>query len=173
VVQGPRHAKVRSGDGPPRAVEQPQGVAVPASALESLALLLAGRRLPPAMLDELTAAGEVPWAGQGLAARQRRLGVAADRRRRRPDTPAVGSFQPTPAARQRSRGAGRAALFFRQLSDRRLTDDPALVAALWDSSGPAGSPTTPRSLRALLSGGRTTHGAKKALHDRAAGTGRR
>ena len=36
----------------------------------------------PALLDELTAAGEVLWAGHGRAARRRRLGLAAPRRHR-------------------------------------------------------------------------------------------
>ena len=55
----------RGVDGLLRAVEQLQGVAVPASALESLVLPSRVAGYSPAMLDELTAAGEVLWAGQG------------------------------------------------------------------------------------------------------------
>lgn len=70
VVDGRRPARLRGVDGLARVVEQLAGVAVPASALETLVL---PARLPdyhPAMLDELTAAGEVLWAGHAsLAAR--------------------------------------------------------------------------------------------------------
>ncbi len=57
-------------DGVARAVEQLAGVAVPASALETHVLPARVSDYSPAMLDELTAAGEVLWAGHGsLAAR--------------------------------------------------------------------------------------------------------
>ena len=48
-----------------RAVEQLQGVAVPASALERLVLPARVADYSPALLDELCAAGEVLWAGAG------------------------------------------------------------------------------------------------------------
>ncbi|MBD3932590.1 ATP-dependent helicase [Streptomyces chumphonensis] len=56
---------LRGVDGLARAVEQLQGAAVPASALERL--VLPGRVVgyAPAMLDELTTTGEVLWAGAG------------------------------------------------------------------------------------------------------------
>ncbi|HEY2284685.1 MAG TPA: ATP-dependent helicase, partial [Streptosporangiaceae bacterium] len=47
------------------AVEQLAGVAVPASALETLVLPGRVPGYSPALLDELTAAGEVAWAGAG------------------------------------------------------------------------------------------------------------
>jgi ATP-dependent Lhr-like helicase len=57
-----------SGSGPDalaRAIEQLGGVAVPASALESVILASRVSDYSPAMLDELVARGEVVWAGQG------------------------------------------------------------------------------------------------------------
>ena len=67
---GVRRGSIRGVDGLVRVVEQLAGAVVPASALETLVL---PARLPdyePRMLDELTGAGEVVWAGHGsLAAR--------------------------------------------------------------------------------------------------------
>ena len=48
-----------------RVVEQLAGAAVPASALETLVLPVRVADYTPALLDELTAAGEVIWAGAG------------------------------------------------------------------------------------------------------------
>ena len=57
-------------DGLARVVEQLAGYPVPASALETLVLPARVLDYAPAMLDELTAAGEVLWAGHAsLAAR--------------------------------------------------------------------------------------------------------
>jgi ATP-dependent Lhr-like helicase len=56
---------LRGMDGLARAVEQLQGAAVPASALEKLVLPSRVAGYTPAMLDELTASGEVLWAGAG------------------------------------------------------------------------------------------------------------
>src|SRR3712207_7874586 len=56
----------RSGvDGVLAVVEQLAGALVPASALETLVLPTRVRDYSPAMLDELTSAGEVLWAGAG------------------------------------------------------------------------------------------------------------
>ncbi|MFV0407567.1 MAG: ATP-dependent helicase [Propioniciclava sp.] len=52
-------------DGTLHAVEQLAGVAVPASALESLILPVRVRGYQPQFLDELCAAGEVIWMGHG------------------------------------------------------------------------------------------------------------
>ena len=155
----------RGVDGLLRAVEQLQGVAVPASALESLVLPSRVAGYSPAMLDELTAAGEVLWAGQGsLPGNDGWVSLqtadAADL-----ILPAVGELSSTPLHDSVLAALdGGQAMFFRQLSDRAGSlDDPALVAALWDLVW-AGRVTndTLGPLRALLSGGRTTHGAKKA-----------
>ncbi|WP_369375932.1 ATP-dependent helicase [Streptomyces sp. cg36] len=56
---------LRGIDGLARAVEQLQGAAVPASALEKLILPSRVSDYGPALLDELTTTGEVLWAGAG------------------------------------------------------------------------------------------------------------
>ena len=62
--------RLRGTEGLLRAVEQLAGAVVPASALESLVLPARVVDYDPRMLDELTGAGEVLWAGHGpLAAR--------------------------------------------------------------------------------------------------------
>src|SRR5690606_40870374 len=65
---GKGHA-LRGIDGLVRAVEQLQGASVPASALEKLVLPSRVAGYTPAMLDELTAAGEVVWAGDRKSTR--------------------------------------------------------------------------------------------------------
>jgi ATP-dependent Lhr-like helicase len=55
----------RGVDGVLRAVEQLAGLPLPASALESLILPSRVLNYSPALLDELTLAGEVVWAGAG------------------------------------------------------------------------------------------------------------
>ena len=57
--------RMRGTDGVLAVVEQLAGALVPASALESLVLPARVRDYSPAMLDELTSAGEVLWAGAG------------------------------------------------------------------------------------------------------------
>ncbi|MDQ4215672.1 DEAD/DEAH box helicase [Microbacterium sp. ASV81] len=52
-------------DGVATVIEQLAGVPIPASAWESLVLPQRVRDYSPAMLDELTSAGEVVWAGHG------------------------------------------------------------------------------------------------------------
>jgi ATP-dependent Lhr-like helicase len=56
---------LRGTDGLLRAVEQLAGAAVPASALETLVLPARVTDYSPALLDELTTAGEVLWCGHG------------------------------------------------------------------------------------------------------------
>ncbi|WP_020576472.1 ATP-dependent helicase [Actinopolymorpha alba] len=57
--------RLRGTDGVLRVIEQLAGCAVPASALERLVLASRVADYSPAMLDELTATGEVVWAGHG------------------------------------------------------------------------------------------------------------
>ena len=59
---------LRGTDGLLRAVEQLAGALIPASALESLVLPARIPGYTPAMLDELTTAGEVLWTGHGSLA---------------------------------------------------------------------------------------------------------
>ena len=56
---------LRGVDGVLAAIEQLQGVALPASAWESLVLPARVRDYSPALLDQLLAAGEVRWHGHG------------------------------------------------------------------------------------------------------------
>ncbi len=56
---------LRGIDGLVTAIDQLAGVAIPASAWESLVLPSRVRDYSPAMLDELTTTGEVLWAGRG------------------------------------------------------------------------------------------------------------
>jgi ATP-dependent Lhr-like helicase len=124
-------------------VEQLAGAPIPASALESLVL---PARLPgysPALLDELTAAGEVTWAGCGtLAGGDGWLALAptdvADLLL--PDLEPEPQSGPLHTALLESL-AGGGALFFRQLADAAagcliaagepIPDDSAVVTALW------------------------------------------
>ncbi|WP_307844802.1 Lhr family ATP-dependent helicase [Actinotalea solisilvae] len=70
VVDRPGAVRLRGVDGVARVVEQLAGVALPASAWETLVLPARVPGYQPAMLDELTAGGEVLWAGHAsLAAR--------------------------------------------------------------------------------------------------------
>ena len=57
--------RMRGVDGVARAIEQLAGVPLPASAVESLILPARVADYAPAMLDELTASGEVLWCGAG------------------------------------------------------------------------------------------------------------
>jgi ATP-dependent Lhr-like helicase len=125
-------------------VEQLAGAPIPASALETLVL---PARLPgysPALLDELTAAGEVTWTGcGGLAGSDGWLALApadvADLLL--PDIDPEPPATPLHTALLGALGGG-GALFFRQLADvagaaliaqgEPAPDDAALVAAIWD-----------------------------------------
>ncbi|MFI1195755.1 ATP-dependent helicase [Micromonospora sp. NPDC020750] len=139
------------------AVEQLQGAAVPASALERLVLPCRVADYSPAQLDELCASGEVVWAGAGaISGGDGWVTLAyAD------SAPLL--FPPPDDALTRTplhdavldALADGQALFFRSLSDRvESTDDAALTAALWDLVW-AGHLTndTLAPLRAALGGG--------------------
>jgi len=155
----------RGADGLLRAVEQLQGAVVPASALESLVLPSRVAGYGPMLLDELTAAGEVLWAGHGSLPGNDgwvslQLADSADlllpEQLEHPGTPLhVAVLEAL---------AGGQALFFRSLSDRASSlDDVALQQAVWDLvwSGHLTNDTL-SPLRALLGAGRTTHSAKRA-----------
>jgi ATP-dependent helicase Lhr and Lhr-like helicase len=153
-------------DGLVRAVEQLQGAAVPASALESLVLPSRAAGYTPSMLDELTASGEVLWAGHGsLPGNDGWVSLqpadSAELLLPAPDPDAVRT--PLHAQLLDALDGGQA-LFFRGISDRvGSLDDAALVAALWDLVW-AGHLTndTLAPLRALLGAGRTSHASRRA-----------
>src|SRR3712207_1816647 len=153
-----------------RAVEQLQGAAVPASALETLVLPSRVTGYSPALLDELTASGELLWAGSGSLPGNDgwvclQLADSADLL-----LPPVGELSSTPVHDTVLDALdGGQALFFRQLSERvtragaGIVDDTALAAAVWDLvwSGHLTNDTL-GPLRALLGTGRTSHSTARA-----------
>ncbi|KGH47912.1 DEAD/DEAH box helicase [Modestobacter caceresii] len=152
--------RMRGVDGVLAVVEQLAGALVPASALESLVLPSRVQDYSPAMLDELTSAGEVLWAGAGgLSGGDGWVTlVPADL------APLLLPEPPGGATTEGGIGqllldelAGGQALFFRALSDRvGATDDTALAEEVWDLVW-AGALTndTLAPLRTRLSGGGT------------------
>ncbi|MEU0459177.1 DEAD/DEAH box helicase, partial [Streptomyces sp. NPDC006129] len=166
---------LRGIDGLVRAIEQLQGASVPASALEKLVLPSRVVNYTPALLDELTAAGEVVWAGAGsLPGKDGWVSLyVAD---------AAPLLLPPPhpleltALHQSVLDAlsGGYGLFFRQIADRvRATThpdatDPQLADALWDLawSGRLTNDTL-SPMRSLLGSGRTAgstaHRAKRTV----------
>jgi Lhr-like helicases len=152
------------------AIEQLQGAAVPASALETLVLPARVPGYEPAMLDELTASGEVIWAGQGaLPGGDGWVALYFA------DTaplllPEPAEITMTPLHEQVLDAlSGGGALFFRDLSTRvGSLDDAALVAALWDlvwSGRVSGDTLAP--LRAVLGTGRPAHRPRATRRRRA------
>jgi ATP-dependent Lhr-like helicase len=153
--------RLRGAAGVLRVVESLQGAAVPASALESLVLPARVSGYSPAMLDELCAAGEVVWAGHGTLPGSDgwlSLHLADSAALTLPDAAPEAVTTPLHQAVLDALAPG-GAFFFRQLSDAAgSTDDPALVAALWDLvwSGHVTNDTL-GPVRALTSGGRGAH----------------
>jgi ATP-dependent helicase Lhr and Lhr-like helicase len=153
--------RLKGVEGVLRVVEQLQGAAVPASALESLVLPARVTGYSPAMLDELCAAGEVLWAGHGSLPGSDgwvslHLADAASVTLPDPD-PDAASTPLHEALLDALSGGG--AFFFRQLSDAAAaTDDRDTLAALWDLVwGAHLSGDTLAPVRALTAGGRGTH----------------
>ncbi|HEY6479920.1 MAG TPA: ATP-dependent helicase [Streptosporangiaceae bacterium] len=145
------------------AVEQLAGVAVPASALETLVLPGRVPGYSPALLDELTAAGEVAWAGAGALPGGDGWLVLAPAETAPLLLPEPGEITMTPVheALLEVLGGG-GALFFRGLSDQVAAalggaggSDQAVASAIWDLVW-AGRVTndTLAPLRTVLSTGR-------------------
>ena len=147
------------------AIEQVQGVAVPASAWERLVLPARVADYTPPQLDELCASGEVLWAGSGSIAGGDgwvTLAYAESAPLLLPPPDEELAATPLHQSILSALEEGQA-LFFRSLSDRiGSTDDTALAAAVWDLVW-AGHLTndTFAPLRALL-GGSGAHRAKAA-----------
>ncbi|MFC5287707.1 ATP-dependent helicase [Actinokineospora guangxiensis] len=155
-------------------VEQLAGAPLPASALESLLL---PARLPgysPALLDELTSAGEVTWCGTGsLAGGDGWVALAPadvadlllpELEETVPDTPLHGAVLSA---------LDGGALFFRQLADRAgavLLDggaetpgDVDVITALWDLVwGGLVTNDTLAPLRAVVTGKGAAHRARRS-----------
>ena len=150
-------------------IERLGGAPVPASALETLVLPGRVAGYSPALLDELTSAGEIVWAGAGaLPGGDGWLVLApADGASLLLPEPAEVSMTPLHSAVLEALGGG-GALFFRMLSDRvgGLLDGPApadaeVADAIWDLVW-AGLLTndTLGPLRVLLGGGAAAAGRR-------------
>ncbi|WP_285787340.1 ATP-dependent helicase [Micromonospora sp. NBRC 101691] len=145
------------------ALEQLQGVAVPASALERLVLPTRVADYSPAFLDELCASGELVWAGSGAISGGDgwvTLAYADAAPLLLPPPDEALTLTPAHQAVLDALADGQA-LFFRSLADRVGSgDDAALTAVLWDLVW-AGHLTndTLAPLRALL-GGAGAHRAR-------------
>ncbi|GAA1812945.1 Lhr family helicase [Actinomadura chokoriensis] len=165
-------SRLRGIDALVQAIEQLQGAAVPASALESLILPSRVPGYTPAMLDELTSAGEVVWAGQGgLPGGDGWVALyLADTAPLLMPEPAEITLTPVHRAVLDALGDG-GALFFRTLSDRVNQDatanDADLVTAVWDLvwSGHLTNDTM-APLRAALGSGRPTHRSRTTRRGR-------
>ncbi|WP_328916547.1 MULTISPECIES: ATP-dependent helicase [unclassified Streptomyces] len=153
---------LRGTDGLARAVEQLQGAAVPASALEKLVLPSRVTGYTPAMLDELTASGEILWAGAGaLPGKDGWVALyPADSAPLLLPAPQPLELSPLHEAVLTALSGGYG-LFFRQIADQARAagvdaSDPQLADAVWDLawSGRLTNDTL-APLRALLGSGRT------------------
>jgi ATP-dependent helicase Lhr and Lhr-like helicase len=160
-------------------VEQLAGAAVPASALETLVLPGRVPGYSPALLDELTAAGEVAWSGAGGLPGGDGWLVLAPADAAPLLLPEPGEITMTPlheAVLAALDGGG--ALFFRALADRVAAQaghapaDQALVSAIWDLVW-AGRLTndTLAPLRTVLSTGRPVADPDAAAAALASGNG--
>ncbi|WP_425567080.1 ATP-dependent helicase [Nonomuraea helvata] len=143
-----------------RSIEQLQGAAVPASALETLVLPSRVPGYHPALLDELTSSGDVMWAGQGsLPGGDGWVSLYyADTAPLLLPEPAEITMTPLHERVLELLGGG-GALFFRGISDQLGSlDDATLAAALWDlvwAGRISGDTLAP--LRATLGTGRPAH----------------
>ena len=137
--------RLRGVDGVVTVIEQLAGCAVPASALESLVLPSRVADYQPSMLDELSATGEVLWAGHGGLPGSDgwvSLHMADTAHLTLPDHGELERSDDHEAVLEALSGGG--AYFFRQLATAVGTsDDKALSAALWDLawSGRVGNDT--------------------------------
>jgi ATP-dependent Lhr-like helicase len=169
--------RARGVDGVLRVVEQLAGAWLPASALETLVIPSRVPGYTPALLDELTAAGEVIWSGHGsLPGDDGWIALhPADLAPLTLPEPEP-EFEPDELHLQILQAlTGGGAYFFRALSDAvGGPEDAKLVEALWDLVW-AGliSNDTLAALRSKLSGGKTTHRTKAATpRARYGGSGR-
>jgi ATP-dependent Lhr-like helicase len=150
---GPRSADL---DALFRVVEQLQGAAVPASALERQVLAARFPGYHPGLLDQLCASGEVVWAGAGaLGSDDGWVGLyLAEGAPLLLPEPLPVELSPL-ATQVRDALATNGAMFFRQLSDTVAPpNDSELLLAVWELvwSGHVTNDTL-APLRALVSGG--------------------
>ena len=151
-------------DGVVSVVEQLAGCPVPASALESLVLPSRVSDYEPSMLDELTATGEVLWAGHAALPGNDgwvSLHLTDQAPLTLPEPTAVALTDLHQAVLDALAPGG--AWFFRQLSDTvGSLDDVALSVALWELvwAGHVANDTL-APLRALTRSGSTTHRSRR------------
>ena len=152
--------RLRGVDGVASVIEQLEGARIPASAWESLILPARVADYRPSMLDELSNAGEVLWAGAGtLAGNDGWISLHLAETAQLTLPPPLDA-ESTPLQQQilTTLGDG-GGYFFRQLAGAvGSQDDAELVAALWDLvwAGLVNNDTF-GPVRALLAGGHTAH----------------
>ncbi len=161
--------RLRGVDGVLAAVEQLAGCPLPASALEPLVLAARVPGYEPALLDELTAGGEVLWAGHGqLPGNDGWISLhLADQAPLTLPEPETGDLPPLAEHILAALAPG-GAWFFRQLSEQvrglagESVTDTELATALWQLvwSGHVGNDTL-APLRSLAGSGATTHRSRR------------
>lgn len=165
-VQAPgTRGGLRGVDGVLQVIDQLAGVALPASAWETLVLPSRVTDYSTSMLDELTATGEVLWSGGGTLPGndgwvRLHLAETASTTLAEPDGGETTELQRDVLGAL----AGGGAYFFRQLGQAvGSTDDQALTTALWDLVW-AGQITndTFAPLRAMLGGKARSTSAPRA-----------
>jgi ATP-dependent Lhr-like helicase len=126
-------ADLRGADGVLAVVEQLQGAAIPLSVLDSLVLPARVRDYNPAMLDELTTAGEVTWMGVGSLPRGDGWVALASTSRAALvfDAPDESALTPDHVALLDVLGGG-GAWFFRDLAARLERPDKEVTQLLLD-----------------------------------------
>ncbi|WP_183091523.1 ATP-dependent helicase [Streptomyces radicis] len=161
-VGEPGRGGLRGIEGLVRAIEQLQGAPVPASALERLVLPSRVSGYAPPLLDELTASGEVVWAGAGaLPGKDGWVALyPADTAPLLLPPPHPLELSPLHRAVLDALSGGYG-LFFRQIAEQvgaagHEASDAALTEAVWELawSGRLTNDTL-GPLRALLGSGRT------------------
>jgi ATP-dependent Lhr-like helicase len=159
-------SRARGAEGLLRVVEQLAGAVVPASALETTVLPSRLAAYSPALLDELTAAGEVLWAGVGSLPGGDGWVALAPAEIADLVLPEVGAPDLGPLHQAVLDALdGDQALFFRSLSDRvGSTDDAELLVVVWDLvwAGLLTNDTLAPLRVALGSAGRPAAGRRRA-----------
>ncbi|MDR0627936.1 MAG: hypothetical protein LBG11_11910, partial [Bifidobacteriaceae bacterium] len=157
--------KLRGADGVLSAIGSLAGAAVPASALESLILPSRVRDYSPAALDELIAAGEVAWVGQGKTATAdgiiRLFALSTEDRLLADAEPPPGGSTSAELLRQLADGG---AFWPFELAERMGTgaDSGDLRQAIWELVwGGWITADSFHPLRAFLAGGKTVHRVSK------------
>ncbi|RJT88937.1 DEAD/DEAH box helicase [Cryobacterium melibiosiphilum] len=152
--------RLRGVDGVASVIEQLEGARIPASAWESLILPARVADYRPAMLDELSNAGEVLWAGAGtLAGNDGWISLHLAETAQLTLPPPLDAETTALQREILSTLADGGGYFFRQLANAvGSQDDTELVTALWDLvwAGLVNNDTF-GPVRALLAGGHTAH----------------